>query len=588
MANITKIHENVLEFLEKKRVDDDDLLFTLRRSNRGNKLNDGYWFYGNEDYVAFSFWSGTDWKNKTPNIIFVIYANGYCFLELTSQDSVRKESFFRMHLADQLEGIYAKGKKWFVDYSARYPDLGAEYLDVLEKFLTDDKLIIDKAVEQGKSYWEDQKYEIGQVNLRQFHHRLERIHDLQKLFLRLGERVKRKLVEGLRLHEFRVRNFACARDVHITNIPLETQWIFLSGDNGSGKSTILQGLAAALATTDPYFDSSGADKKGFSVDLRFSYGPTDQLLDPIKFDSTTEMSEKIITAGLACYGSSRVIQADASKHRDEALDKKATRLYSLFNPDGILKTPDAVFAEWDIGSTKHAHKMRQLQEPRLVDRIDIIKETLTELIETLVDINFAGAEHNQPGTSHTKYYEAFHGGEPKERSFDQLSSGNKAIVAMIGDLLIRLFDGQEGVDDVAELCGIVIIDEIGIHLSPHQQKFFVEQLTKTFQKIQFIVSTHSPLALLGAPKKSLFYHVEMSPEHEIQAKRIDIDISGMHPNVLLTSPIFGLEELFSAARGEEGAENLISDDFYPDHRKHVQELDSLLRKYKARKNREKE
>ena len=76
MESINDIHDNVFEFLEeyKDTVSDKgtQFFFTLRRSNQQNRLEKGYWFYGNENYLAVSFWSGMDWKNKTPNIFFRI------------------------------------------------------------------------------------------------------------------------------------------------------------------------------------------------------------------------------------------------------------------------------------------------------------------------------------------------------------------------------------------------------------------------------------------------------------------------------------------------------------------------------------
>src|SRR4051812_3631813 len=92
--DIQIIHETVILFLLEKRKTMPELRFTLRRSNRFNRLEAGYWFYGNENYLAVSFWSGSDWKNKTPNIIFTITADGNSYLEFVASDSEKKKFFF--------------------------------------------------------------------------------------------------------------------------------------------------------------------------------------------------------------------------------------------------------------------------------------------------------------------------------------------------------------------------------------------------------------------------------------------------------------------------------------------------------------
>ena len=51
-----------------------------------------------------------------------------------------------------------------------------------------------------------------------------------------------------------------------------------------------------------------------------------------------------------------------------------------------------------------------------------------------------------------------------------------------------------------EITGLVVIDEIDIHLHPTLQHNIVPQLIKLFPKVQFIVSSHSPLFLLGMEK----------------------------------------------------------------------------------------
>src|SRR5438874_271894 len=101
MENINDIHNNVFEFLEEYKERENKrgipFFFTLRRSNQKNRLEKGYWFHGNDYYMAVSFWSGMDWKNKTPNIYFSVNTEGRIAITFTARDSIQKAEFFETY-----------------------------------------------------------------------------------------------------------------------------------------------------------------------------------------------------------------------------------------------------------------------------------------------------------------------------------------------------------------------------------------------------------------------------------------------------------------------------------------------------------
>ncbi|OQY33158.1 MAG: hypothetical protein B6241_08625 [Spirochaetaceae bacterium 4572_59] len=78
---------------------------------------------------------------------------------------------------------------------------------------------------------------------------------------------------------------------------------------------------------------------------------------------------------------------------------------------------------------------------------------------------------------------------------DQLSDGEKCLLAMAGDLARRLSIANPSLSNPLEGEGIVLIDEIDLHLHPQWQKKIILKLMQTFSNIQFIVSTHSPQVL---------------------------------------------------------------------------------------------
>lgn len=84
----------------------------------------------------------------------------------------------------------------------------------------------------------------------------------------------------------------------------------------------------------------------------------------------------------------------------------------------------------------------------------------------------------------------------KERfSINQLSDGEKCFLAMVGDLARRLAIINPKKDDPLKGYGIVLIDEIELHLHPEWQRRVIPRLTETFPNCQFIITTHSPQVL---------------------------------------------------------------------------------------------
>ena len=79
--------------------------------------------------------------------------------------------------------------------------------------------------------------------------------------------------------------------------------------------------------------------------------------------------------------------------------------------------------------------------------------------------------------------------------FSKLSDGEKGIITLFGDIARRLSIANENLDN--PLCGngIILIDEIELHLHPSWQRKVCKALKETFPNCQFIITTHSPQVL---------------------------------------------------------------------------------------------
>ncbi len=78
-----------------------------------------------------------------------------------------------------------------------------------------------------------------------------------------------------------------------------------------------------------------------------------------------------------------------------------------------------------------------------------------------------------------------------------LSDGYQSMLAWIADLLGHAFLEHGATAQPHDLRGIVLLDEVDLHLHPHWQRRIVPLLRYLFPRVQFIVTTHSPLVVAG-------------------------------------------------------------------------------------------
>lgn len=312
------------------------------------------------------------------------------------------------------------------------------------------------------------------------------------------------------IQQISIKNYQGIIETHIADIPMDTQWLFLTGENSFGKTAVLQAIAIGLF--------GNIDNKKILTDtncqitLEFNNQGKNQnnILGHPNFQQFTHF---------VAYGSSR-LEIFNQQARNKISDKSSIT-YNLFNTDGILLS---IEYELFIGYLKKSPKY------------DLIKKTLLKLLPHIADIQVTDNDEivyleQEPASDKT--YEAL--------PFRKLASGHKSIIAMIGDMLIRFYQQQPHIIEPQDFFGIVLIDELDLHLHPKWQRKLPKLLSEVFPKIQFIASTHSVIPFLGAPANAVFLKVTRSQAQGIQLEKIDIDIRNLLPNSLLTSPLFDLD-----------------------------------------------
>lgn len=87
--------------------------------------------------------------------------------------------------------------------------------------------------------------------------------------------------------------------------------------------------------------------------------------------------------------------------------------------------------------------------------------------------------------------------------FSQLSQGEKCYLSLVCDIARRLAIANPGKNDPLEGEGIILIDEVDLHLHPKWQMEIVNKLTSIFKNCQFFISTHSPIVLSDIRKHQI-------------------------------------------------------------------------------------
>jgi energy-coupling factor transporter ATP-binding protein EcfA2 len=254
-------------------------------------------------------------------------------------------------------------------------------------------------------------------------------------------------------------------------------WIMLIGENGVGKTTILQGVALALMGEErankyglnaAEFTRRG-EREGFvrvhinaigSVELRFNRTSKRFTVDPA--------DPKV---PLLAYGPTRLLPSDTEK---KPLTDRNIRTDNLFKPTVPLSDAEIWLAATSKDEPETFHNVGQA----LCRLLMISEKSPPRARDGKVEIRMADGW----------------------RRISELSSGYRSVLALVVDIAI----GTSGKRRKAEeAVGIVLLDEIEIHLHPIWKISIVERLRNVFPQLSFLVTTHDPLCLKGLQDREI-------------------------------------------------------------------------------------
>lgn len=324
------------------------------------------------------------------------------------------------------------------------------------------------------------------------------------------------------------------------------QWTYLLGENGTGKSSILRSVALALAGSDAATELVGVpddwirlDSDEAVIEVEFANAEGEERharltfrrgASALDFAVANQPDLQQIDAAIAKsernyfvvgYGVSRRPQASRHSFSETASfmrSQRARSVATLFNPEVTLISLE----QWAM----------DLEYRRGRSGLAAVRRALDTL---LPDVKFDGIDREQ----RRLMFKTPDGRLP----LGALSDGYQAMAAWCGDLLWQITETFGDYKDPLSARGLLLIDEVDIHLHPVWQRRLVSFLEQTLPNVQIIATTHSPLTVHQASEGELYVLKRREGGAVLQA------YEGA-PNrlllpQLLESPLFGLTSLDS-------------------------------------------
>lgn len=128
---------------------------------------------------------------------------------------------------------------------------------------------------------------------------------------------------------------------------------------------------------------------------------------------------------------------------------------------------------------------------------------------------------------------------PSLLPFDALSDGLRALIGWVVDLLYQVSRFAASGSMLFDTEGLVLVDEVDLHLHPAWQREIIPRLARAMPKIQFVFTSHSPM-LVGSLHRENVRVLRVVDDATV-VEPATIEVHGLSADQILTSEYFGLD-----------------------------------------------
>ncbi len=330
----------------------------------------------------------------------------------------------------------------------------------------------------------------------------------------------------MRINQLKVQNFRCFEQATFDFSP---GFNLFAGVNGSGKTSLLKAIAGSLATplnglgkNTVWLHAEETNARLALVELqgRVRYercypvrlevtgevagdtrnwwmeqsgpGGNQTKWEHTIYSALTGMATSIAQGGagvlpiVALYTAERQWQLSGIG-ADTAVRQQDSRLdgYTSWHQAALdMKGLETWVVAKSLERLEAASNGDQVRSAPLLDELDLVNSAVTRAVP--------GAKGLRYDMKYRRLVLDWASADPTP--FDTLSDGQRGMVALVADIARRmcLLNPQLGDAVLSETPGIVLIDELDMHLHPAWQRQIPHVLKSTFPKVQFIAASHSP------------------------------------------------------------------------------------------------
>lgn len=332
------------------------------------------------------------------------------------------------------------------------------------------------------------------------------------------------------------------------------KWTMILGENGTGKTNILRAIALVCAGSNALGELLGSlegwiqndkpyclieailqneDGEEREISLKIARGDNLSTVMQQNNKSLELLDNALKYASrnyfLLGYGAYRKLE-DGRSHRKSRFfeNARARRVATLFNRDASLNHLEDWVIDLDY----------RLGE----EGLKIVQKAINEF---LPNVRFSHIDKKQKQL----LFETHNGLVP----FELLSDGYQNMAGWLGDLLYHITSTFEDYKDPLKTRGLLLIDELELHLHPNWQRRLINYINKIIPNIQIITTTHSPLTAQQAPENALWI-LRKAEDKKIECTPFVGDPQKLDIEQFLTTPAFGLSTTESLEVEQKKAE----------------------------------